>query len=79
MRALRRRPRPKELLAAYEAMDNMVGWSFKALHDEGLSAEGYAKIWGDWVEAKRQVAIATHWLIKEKNDAYHRAWMRMCK
>ena len=79
MRALRRRPRPKELLAAYEAMDAMVGWAYASLHEEGLSWEDAMEVWGGWVESKRQVAIATHWLIKEENDAYHRAWMRMCK
>lgn len=73
----RGRPKPKELLAAYEAMDQMSGWAFKALHEEGLTSAEFTDIWGGWVEAKRQIAIATHWLIQKRNDPYHRAWMRM--
>ena len=57
----------------------MTTYAYQSLHEDGLTLDEYVKVWGAWVEAKRQIAISTHYLIEERNDPYHRAWMRMTR
>lgn len=73
-------PTPDELLAAHRTMSKMVSASMRESMEpnDWPNPESFRRTqWGDWVEAKRQIAIACNWLIDEEGDAYHLAWERM--
>ena len=35
-------------------------------------------LWGDMVEARRRIAVATSFMVMSEGDPYHVAWERMC-
>jgi len=35
-------------------------------------------LWGDMVEARRRIAVATSFMTEKDGDPYHVVWERMC-
>jgi hypothetical protein len=66
-------PSGDELLAVHRTLDRLQQATW---HDPADYGDKMA-IWGKIVEAKLTVAQATHGLIDEADDQYHRAWEAM--
>lgn len=71
-------PSADELLIAHATMEKMQSAAYREHRDHPERwGSGFGDQWGAWVEAKRQIAIATNSLIETPDDEYAKAWERM--